>query len=111
MSSSKYLSLIYLFTIILVVNGCSSSIYQNFEDSILIENIFEVNDSIIKKDPVKLLIQPTSPTNKVFGFPLGLSIYNLASENPDEKFEKWLYNKPNRYKRLSRLLSEKQIKS
>ncbi|MDC0923270.1 BamA/TamA family outer membrane protein [Flavobacteriaceae bacterium] len=110
MSSSKYLSLIYLFTIILVVNGCSSSIYQNFEDSILIENIFEVNDSIIKKDPVKLLIQPTSPTNKVFGFPLGLSIYNLASKNPDEKFEKWLYNKPNRYKRLSRLLSNKQIK-
>ena len=110
MSSSKYLSLIYLFTIILVVNGCSSSIYQNFDDSIIIENIFEVNDSIIKKDPVKLLIQPTSPTNKVFGFPLGLSIYNLASENPDEKFEKWLYNKPNRYKRLSRLLSKKQIK-
>ena len=110
MSSSKYLSLIYLFTIILVVNGCSSSIYQNFEDSILIENIFEVNDSIIKKDPVKLLIQPTSPTNKVFGFPLGLSIYNLANENPDEKFEKWLYNKPKRYKRLSRLLSKKQIK-
>ena len=110
MSSSKYLSLIYLFTIILVVNGCSSSIYQNFDDSILIENIFEVNDSIIKKDPVKLLIQPTSPTNKVFGFPLGLSIYNLANENPDEKFEKWLYNKPNRYKRLSRLLSNKQIK-
>ena len=70
MSSSKYLSLIYLFTIILVVNGCSSSIYQNFEDSILIENIFEVNDSIIKKDPVKLLIQPTSPTNKVLAFHL-----------------------------------------
>ena len=67
------------------------------------------NDSIIKKDPVKLLIQPASPTNKVFGFPLGLSIYNLASENPDEKFEKWLLEKPNRYKRLSRLLSKKQI--
>ena len=109
MSSTKYLSLFCLFSISLILSGCGSSIYKNFEDSILIENIFEVNDSIIKKDPVKLLIQPASPTNKVFGFPLGLSIYNLASENPDEKFEKWLLEKPNRYKRLSRLLSKKQI--
>ena len=109
MSSTKYLSIFYLFTISLILNSCGSSIYKNFEDSILIENIFTVNDSIIKKDPVKLLIQPASPTNKVFGFPLGLSIYNLASENPDEKFEKWLLEKPNRYKRLSRLLSKKQI--
>ena len=109
MSSTKYLSIFYLFTISLILNSCGSSIYKNFEDSILIENIFKVNDSIIKKDPVKLLIHPASPTNKVFGFPLGLSIYNLASENPDEKFEKWLLEKPNRYKRLSRLLSKKQI--
>ena len=109
MSSTKYLSLFCLFTISLILSSCGSSIYKNFEDSILIENIFEVNDSIIKKDPVKLLIQPASPTNKVFGFPLGLSIYNLASENPDEKFDKWLLEKPNRYKRLSRLLSKKQI--
>ena len=109
MSSTKYLSLFCLFTISLILSSCGSSIYKNFEDSILIENIFEVNDSIIKKDPVKLLIQPSSPTNKVFGLPLGLSIYNLASENPDEKFEKWLTKKPNRYKTLTRLLSKKQI--
>jgi len=109
LSSNKYLSLFYLFTITLFVNGCSSSIYQNFEDPILTENIFELNDSIIKRNPIKLLIQPNSPTNKVFGYPLGLSIYNLASNDPNKNFEKWLYKKPNRYKRLSKLLSEKQI--
>ena len=109
MSSNKYFFLFCLFTISLTLSSCGSRIYKNFEDIILIENIFEVNDSIIKKDPVKLLIQPASPINKVFGFPLGLSIYNLASENPDKKFEKWLFKRPNRYKKLSRLLSEKQI--
>ena len=109
MSSHKYISLTYLFTTILLLSSCSSIVYDNYQDSILVDNIFEVNDSIIKKDPVKLLIQPISPNNKVFGFPLGLYIYNLASENPDEKFEKWLYNKPNRNKRLSKLLSNKQI--
>jgi outer membrane protein assembly factor BamA len=107
--SGKYLYIIYLFIITLFISSCNLDIYKSFEEPILTENIFEVNDSIIKKNPVKLLIQPSSPINKVFGYPLGLSIYKLASDNPDEKFESWLYRKPNRYKRLSKLLSKKQI--
>jgi hypothetical protein len=92
--SDKYLNIIYLFIITLFVSSCNLDIYKSFEEPILTENIFKVNDSIIKKDPVKLLIQPSSPINKVFGYPLGLSIYKLASDNPDEKFESWLYRKP-----------------
>jgi outer membrane protein assembly factor BamA len=107
--SDKYLNIIYLFITTLVVSSCNLDIYKSFEEPILTENILKVNDSIIKKDPVKLLIQPSSPINKVFGYPLGLSIYKLASDNPDEKFESWLYRKPNRYERLSKVLSEKQI--
>ena len=109
MSSGKYLHIFYLFIITLFVSSCNLDIYKGFEEPIVTENIFEINDSIIKKDPVKLLIQPSSPINKVFGYPLGLSIYKLASVNPDEKFESWLYRKPNRYERLSKVLSEKQI--
>ena len=109
MSSVKYLYIFYLFIITLFVSSCNLDIYKSFEEPILTENIFEINDSIIKKDPVKLLIQPNSPINKVFSYPLGLSIYKLASVNPDERFESWLYKKPNRYKRLSKFLSEKQI--
>jgi outer membrane protein assembly factor BamA len=107
--SGKYLYIIYLFIITLFISSCNLNIYKSFEEPILTENIFEVNDSVIKKNPVKLLIQPSSPINKVFGYPLGLSIYKLASDNPDEKFESWLYRKPNRYKRLSKVLSKKQI--
>ena len=109
MLSGKYLYIIYLFIITLFISSCNLNIYKSFEEPILTENIFEVNDSVIKKNPVKLLIQPSSPINKVFGYPLGLSIYKLASDNPDEKFESWLHRKPNRYKRLSKLLSKKQI--
>ena len=109
MSSGKYLHIFYLFIITLFVSSCNLDIYKGFEEPILTENIFEINDSIIKKDPVKLLIQPSSPINKVFGYPLGLSIYKIASINPDEKFESWLYKKPKRYERLSKVLSEKQI--
>jgi len=109
LSSGKYLYIFYLFIITLSVSSCNLNIYKSFEEPILTENILEINDSIIKKDPVKLLIQPNSPISKVLRYPLGLSIFKLASVSPDEKFESWLYKKPNRYKRLSKILSEKQI--
>ena len=90
------------------ISSCSSKIYESFDQPVLIENIFEVNDSIVKKDPVKLLIQP-SPINKFFGYPLGLAINNLVSDNPDKKFDDWLYKKENRRIRLEKLLSSKQL--
>jgi hypothetical protein len=66
LSSGKYLYIFYLFIITLFVSSCNLDIYKGFEEPIVTENIFEINDSIIKKDPVKLLIQPSSTVNKVF---------------------------------------------
>ena len=42
MSSSKSLSLFYLCSIIFFISGCSSNIYQKFEEPILVENVFEL---------------------------------------------------------------------
>ena len=100
---------LYLIIIFLFISSCSSSIYEKFEDFILTENTFIVNDTIVKKNPVKLLIQPSNPTNKFLGYPLGLYIYNLSNENPDERFDSWIKKKPKRYSRLSKIISEKQI--
>ena len=63
-----------------------------------------------KKNPVKFLIQPSTPTNKFLGYPLGLYVYSLSNDNPDERFDSWINKKPNRYARLSKILSEKQVK-
>ncbi|GIR99915.1 MAG: hypothetical protein CM15mP102_07360 [Flavobacteriales bacterium] len=100
---------LYLLIIFLFISSCSSELYDRFEDPILTENTFIVNDTIVKKNPVKLLIQPSTPTNKFLGYPLGLYIYNLSSENPDERFDSWINKKPKRYAKLSKILSEKQI--
>jgi outer membrane protein assembly factor BamA len=104
----------HLFFLLLLVytfiNSCSSNVYKSFEESILIENTLKVNDTIIKNNPVKLLIQPSSPVNKFFGYPTGLYIYSLSIDNPDEKFDSWLNKKPKRYTRLSKILSDKQVK-
>ena len=102
--SSLTLSIIVIY---FLISSCSTNIYDNFENPILVKNIFEVNDSIVKRNPVSLLIQP-SPINKFLGYPLGLAINNLGSQNPDEKFADWL-KKNNRESRLKKLISQKQI--
>ena len=99
----------YLIIIFLFISSCSSKLYEKFDDPILTENTFIVNDTIVKKNPVKLLIQPSNPTNKFLGYPLGLYIYNLSSDNPDVRFDSWIKKKPKRYNRLSKILSVKQI--
>ena len=101
---------LYLILFFLILNGCSSNIYDGFEDTVLTDNTFIVNDTIVKRNPVKLLIDPPTPSNKFLGYPIGLYIYNLSSDNPDEKFDSWLNKKPKRYTRLSKILSDKQVK-
>ncbi len=98
----------FLIALLLIISSCSSNIYNKFDRPILVKNILEVNDSIVKKDPANLLIQP-SPINKFLSFPLGLAINNLANDNPNEKFRIWLEKNENRTKRLEKLISIKQI--
>ena len=92
----------------MALNSCSSNIYEKYNEPILVKNIFQVNDSLIKKDPVKFLIQPNNPTKKLFGYPLGLAINNLSNDNPDERFDEWINRKPKRLKNLNNILSKKQ---
>ena len=105
LKENLYLLLIYIF-----ISSCSSNIYDGYDEPILTENTFIVNDTIVKKNPVKFLIQPSTPTNKFLGYPLGLYVYSLSNDNPDERFDSWINKKPNRYARLSKILSEKQVK-
>mgnify|MGYP001165507851 FL=1 len=106
MSSKKNL---YLIFILIILNSCSSNIYDDFQDIVLSDNSLIVNDTLVKRNSLKLLLDPPTPTKKFLGYPIGLYIYNLSSDNPDEKFDSWLNKKPKRYTRLSKILSEKQV--
>ena len=106
MSSKKNL---YLILIFIILNSCSSNIYNDFKDIVLTDNTFTVNDTLVKRNPVKLLLEPITPDNKFLGIPIGLYIYKLSSDNPDKNFDSWLNKKPKRYNRLSKILSEKQV--
>ena len=77
-------------------------------DSLLDSNKISINGDIKNNDPIELLIQP-SPNKKIFGIPLGLSIYNLGKDNPDSLFDHWLLRNPKRISRLNKFLSNKQV--
>ncbi|WP_378182942.1 BamA/TamA family outer membrane protein [Aquimarina sp. SS2-1] len=49
------------------------------------------------------------PNSKLAWTPFRLHIYNLAKINPDSSYQNWLYKKPNREKKLTNLLSKKQV--
>ena len=81
------------------------------------EGKYLLTDNTILTDSVKVkeagvysqLAQKPNPSIPLIGFPLGLHIYNLADPQPDSTYNRWLYKKPNREKRLTKLLSKKQV--
>lgn len=77
-------------------------------ERLLVENKVLVNKKVQKEEEITQIVLQ-QPNSKVLNIPFSLHIYNLAKPNPDSSFKaKVLYN-PKRFKRLSALLSEKQV--
>ena len=99
---------ILILSLAIITSGCSNKIYENYSIPLLDSNKVSINGEIKNNEPLELLIQPT-PNKKIFGIPLGLSIYNIAKDNPDSLFDNWLYKKPKRINRLNKFISNKQV--
>jgi len=104
---NKIISILIL-SLAFIINGCSNKIYNNYSIPLLDSNKVSINGQIKNNDPIELLIQP-SPNKKIFGIPLGLSIYNIGKNNPDSIFDNWLSKNPKRISRLNKFLSNKQV--
>lgn len=75
---------------------------------LLKENEILINGEKTKDENIHNLLYQ-QPNSSILGYNLRLNLYNLAKENPDSSFKKRVLDDPKRYKRLSRLLSEKQV--
>jgi len=104
---NKIISILIL-SLAFIINGCSNKIYNNYSIPLLDSNKVSINGQIKNNEPIELLIQP-SPNKKIFGIPLGLSIYNIGKNNPDSIFDNWLSKNPKRISRLNKFLSNKQV--
>ena len=107
MHLNKIISILII-SLAFIINGCSNKIYDNYTIPLLDSNIVSINGDIKKNEPIELLIQP-SPNKKIFGIPLGLSIYNIGKNNPDSLFDNWLSKNPKRISRLNKFISNKQV--
>lgn len=88
----------------------SCVISKNIEKGKLIlkSNQILINGNSISKDSLKPLL--TQNKNKYFlGFPLSASLYESSRKNPDSIFNKWLKKSSKKEKKLTKILSKKQI--
>tara|TARA_R110002050_G_scaffold95673_2_gene199250 strand:+ start:1333 stop:3915 length:2583 start_codon:yes stop_codon:yes gene_type:complete len=100
------LSLLSLLAIVLL--SCNSLKKVEDDEYLVVKNSIYADSIKINNEELQSLIYQ-KPNSTVLGYPLRLNLYNLAKENPDSSFNAWLYKKENRKKRLTKLLSAKQV--
>ena len=75
---------------------------------LLTKNEITENDKAIKDENVfNQLYQ--KPNSTLLGYRLRLNLYNLANLNPDSTYQAKFANNPEKFKRKSKWLSEKQV--
>jgi outer membrane protein assembly factor BamA len=100
--------IVLIFLIGTIFNACSIIKKVPEDKSLLTKNTILVNDTINKSERIESLLYQ-KPNSRIAGFPLRLSLYNLAKEKPDSLYYDWLNRKPNRRKNLAKILSNKQV--
>ncbi|RNC91695.1 MAG: outer membrane protein assembly factor [Allomuricauda sp.] len=90
------------------LSACNSLKRVGEDELLLTKNTVYADSTKVTSEEIKNLIVQ-KPNSSVLGYPLRLNLYNLAKENPDSMYRDWLYRKDKREKRLSNLLSKKQV--
>ena len=99
---------ISLLLTVVIIASCNT-LRRVGDNELLLKKNSVFTDSTEVKDPqIKSLILQ-EPNRTVLGYPLRLNLYNLAKPHPDSSYQAWLQKKPNRERRLNKLLSEKQV--
>lgn len=94
--------------IVLVFAACNSTRKIPVGKRLLSKNEILVNGKKETREEItNLLIQ--KPNTSILGFRLRLNLYNLANIHHDSTFKAKYIDNPDRYRRLSKWLSEKQV--
>ena len=94
--------------LIVLITSCNA-VKNVQEGEYLLTNNTIFEDSLETKDSRILSLLYQQPNFKALGIPVGLHIYNLADQKPDSTFQKWIYKKPKREKRMVSFYSQKQV--
>ena len=75
---------------------------------LLTKNEISANNKTVRDENVFNQLYQT-PNGNLLGFPLRLSLYNMANLNPDSTYQAKFDNNPGKYERMSKWLSAKQV--
>ncbi|RTY82793.1 outer membrane protein assembly factor [Flavobacterium sp. GSP27] len=96
--------------IVIAILICACDAVKRVPDGklLLTKNEIEANGKSIKEETIfNQLYQ--KPNSTLLGYRLRLNLYNLANLNPDSTYQAKFANNPEKYKRQSKWLSEKQV--
>jgi len=103
----KKVKLILFTFITILLSSCSISKNLIGNEKLIKNNKLFVNDQLVAKDTLSgLFLQKKNST--FIGIPIGALIYSSSKKNTDSIFNNWI-NKKNKRKRLTKILSEKQV--
>ncbi|WP_052123389.1 translocation and assembly module lipoprotein TamL [Flavobacterium beibuense] len=91
-----------------VLFSCSLTKRVPDDKQLLRETDITVNDKKVNDEDVTNQLYQL-PNSDVLGLNIRLHMYNWATPNPDSSYQAWLDRKPNRRKRYTALLSDKQV--
>ncbi len=90
------------------MTSCNTIKRVGENEHLLTDTSVFVNDKRDLSETVNSLLYQKR-NSKLLGVPLRLHIYNLAKEQPDSAYTKWLNKRPNRKRRLKGIYSNKQV--
>ncbi len=105
--TKKSCAKISLLLLVVAITSCNTLKRVDDDELLIHRNTILVDSSKINDEDIETLILQKE-NSKVLGYPLRLNIYNLAKKNPDSSYQVWLHKKPDREKRLAKILSQKQ---
>jgi len=91
--------------------ACNSTKRVADNEFLLTKNTLDTGVDTISSKTLQPYLELKPNSKFLFGLPLKLYIYNWGKPNPDSTFINWLTKKPKREKRLTRFLSERQLKN
>lgn len=91
-----------------MIASCNSLKRVDDNQVLIAKNDILIDSTKIRNEAIESLIIQKQNTS-LLGYNLRLNLYNLAKVNSDKNYQEWLNKKPNRKKRLTNLLSEKQV--
>jgi len=100
----------FLLVALPLVCSCSVTKHLTQDQMLILDEKLTINNTLVKKHP-SIELTSTSPNRTILGIPFGLHIYNLASSDPDKKFDSWLNRRPKRAERINKLVSPKQVET